>query len=79
MRPIISIVPNHAWTKPFRIQLANELRLISANAERFGLSHQLSQRLSAHFSGDTATVDLHRDLGKIELGGNLLAHEAGRN
>src|SRR5262245_43932025 len=56
---------------------ARSLRLCATHSERLGHSHQVGQRPRPHLLHHAPAVDLHRDLGEIDLGGDLLVHEAG--
>src|ERR1700675_378080 len=54
------------------------LGLGPANSERFGLSHQIGQRVRTHLLHNMPAMDLHGNLGKSEFGCYLFVHEAGR-
>src|SRR5438270_12475619 len=65
--------------RPFcRPSTQDPLGFSAAKSQRFGLSHQIGQRLCAHLPHDVSAMNLHGDFGKPEFGCNLLVHKARR-
>jgi hypothetical protein len=50
----------------------------TTNSERLGHSDQIGQRPRAHFFHDVSPMNLHGNLGKLNLGCYLFVHEARR-
>ena len=51
----------------------------ATNAEGIRHAHQFGQRFRGHFAHGVAAVKLYRDFADIELAGDLLIHQPGRD